>query len=324
MRSHTTQWFIVLLAVVALPVAASAQEYRGNGKVEGKVVDAEGEGLENAVVTAVYAETGTGPEAEEAGNDGDFEVDDLKPGMWTLTVAAAHLGYGGDIVEVEVLEDDTPELEIVLQPLQTLLDQGRASLQAENYADALDAYLKLFVAMPDNVMLHQPIGFAYQSLGQHEPALEHFEALLQGWQDLPEGTPPPVPGAETEIRIYMISSAAQLEDYGRMHAYMDSIDEAASAEQVVLGLVEISANTLINAKKNNQEALSVLDVAVQRAPDAPLAYYYRGMAQVQLKNYDAARVDLGKFIELSPTENAQVKQAKDILEQLEQSSEPQP
>ena len=324
MKSHTTQWFIVLLAVVALPVAASAQEYRGDGKVEGKIVDAEGEGLEDAVVTAVYAETGTGPEAEEAGRDGDFEVDDLKPGMWTLTVAASHLGYGGDVVEVEVLEDDTPELEIVLQPLQTLLDQGRASFQAENYADALDAYLKLFVALPDNVMFHQPIGFAYQSLGQHEQALEHFEAFLQGWQDLPEGTPPPPPGAETEIRIQAMSSAAQLEDYGRMHAYMDSIDEAASVEQVVLGLVEISANTLINAQKNNQEALSVLDVAVQRAPDAPLAYYYRGMAQVQLKNYDAAKVDLGKFIELSPTEDAQVQQAKDILEKLGQSSEPQP
>ena len=155
----------MLLAIVAVPLAAGAQEYEGDGKVEGKIVNAEGEGLGDAVITAVFAETGTGPEAEESEGDGDFEVEDLKPGMWTLTVAAPQLGYGAEFVDVEVLEDDTPELEIVLQPMQTLLDQGSASMQAENYAEALHDYRRLFAALPDNAMLHQPIALSYKGLG---------------------------------------------------------------------------------------------------------------------------------------------------------------
>lgn len=322
-KSYGTRWVVVLFAVVAVPLAVGAQEYEGDGKVEGKIVNAEGQGLGDAVITAVFAETGTGPEAEASEGDGDFEVEDLKPGMWTLTVSAPHLGYGGEIVDVEVLEDDTPELEIVLQPMQTLLDQGNATLQAENYAEALHNYERLLVALPDNATLHQPIALAYKGLGQHEQALEHFAALLQGWQNLPAGTLPPAPAVQIEIRIQAMSSAAQIADYPQMHAYLESIGEGGGAEQVVSGLVEISANTLMAAQESYQEAVSVLDVAIQRSPNAPLAYYYRGMSYVQLENDDAARADLSKFVELSPAENAQVRQAKDILEKLAPASESQ-
>ena len=120
-----------------------------------------------------------------------------------------------------------------------------------------------------------------------------------------------------------MSSAAELEDYSRMHAYLDAIDATASVDQVASGLMEVSANTLMNVQENYQEAVAVLDVAVQRSPNTPLLYYYRGMSHVQLENDDAARADLSKFVELSPSEDTQVQQAKDILEKLGQASESQ-
>ena len=45
------------------------------------------------------------------------------------------------------------------------------------------------------------------------------------------------------------------------------------------------------------------------------------MSHLQRENDEAAAADLGRFVEMSPTETTQVKQAKDIIEQLNQASQ---
>lgn len=185
---------------------------------------------------------------------------------------------------------------------------------------ARSAYERLFLALPDTVELHQPLALSYQGEEMHGEALNHFDALLAGWQNPVEGALPPPPNAETEIRIQAASSAAKITDYSRMHAYIDSLSDGTFNEQIVSGLVEISANTLMNEQKNYEEAVSVLDRVVERSPSAAICHYYRGRSHEQLGNFESAIADLGKFIDMSPTEMTEVKQAKDIIEQLSQSS----
>ena len=65
-----------------------------------------------------------------------------------------------------------------------------------------------------------------------------------------------------------------------------------------------------------EEAIKVLDKAVERWPSSALPYYYRGMSHVQLENDDQAVDDLTKFVEVSPSESLQVRQANDVLAKL--------
>ena len=62
--------------------------------------------------------------------------------------------------------------------------------------------------------------------------------------------------------------------------------------------------------------IKVLDKAVARWPSSALPYYYRWMAHVQLENDDQAVDNLTKFVELSPSETPQVRQANDVLAKL--------
>jgi hypothetical protein len=69
-------------------------------------------------------------------------------------------------------------------------------------------------------------------------------------------------------------------------------------------------------------AIRVLGVAIRRSSRTALPYYYRGMARVQTnrqladgeeENYEPAADDFQRFIDLSPNDSAQKRQAIDLL-----------
>ena len=321
MKLQALRFIGLSLLLLAVPAAAGAQEYEGDASLEGKVVNAEGQGLTDAMVTAELIESASGPEAVTANDSGEFEVEDIRPGRWRLTAAAPALGYGAARVEVDVLADDTPAVEIVLQPLQAMVDEANARLQAREYAAAREIYENVAIALPDNVNLHQPIALTYQAEGNHEQALEHIDLLLAGWEAQGAAAQQD-PAVATEVKLQAVQSSANLKDYPRMRGYLDAIGEENLGPGNVNALLQISANTLMAENQAFDEAKSMLDIVLRHAPNSPLPYYYRGMANVRLEQDEEARADLTKFIELSPTETTQVTQAKEILTKLEEMNEP--
>ena len=311
MKRYALRWFVVLLVALTVPVAASGQDWKGRVDIDGKATNAEGVGLPDTVVTAIFLETGTGPEVDPADNDGEFDLDDLKPGMWRITIAAGHLGYGAEILEIEVTERDNEDIEVVLEPLQTMLDRANAAYAANSFTASREDYLKILVALPDNVNLHQPIALAYQGDEMHSEALDHFDALLAGWEG---GAPPPTPGAPADTRLQAMLSAGAAGEYERMHGYIDGLGGALPADAET-AFIDLSSNTLASAE-HHEEAVKVLDKAVARWPSSALPYYYRGMSHVQLENDDQALDDLTKFVELSPSGDRRVQQANDVLTKL--------
>lgn len=311
MKQYSLPWFVLLVVALVVPVGASGQDWKGRVDLDGKVTNAEGQGLPETIVTAIFLESGTGPDPETADNDGEFELDDLRPGTWQITITAAHLGYGAEVLELEVAERDNDDIEVVLEPLQTMLLRANAAYGASNFADARAEFMKILTAMPDNVNLHQPIALTYQGEGLHAEALDHFDALLAGWGG---GAPAPSPSAPSEVRLQAMLSAAAAGEYERMHGYVDSLGGALPADAET-AFIDVSGNTLMDAE-NYGEAVRVLDKAVSRWPNSVLPYYYRGMAYVRLEDDAAAVADLTKFVELSPSETPQVEQTKDLLSKL--------
>ncbi len=317
MQRYVFLSIVALVVLLSVPSMAVAQEHKGRGKIKGQVTNVAGVALGDSMVTAIYNETGTGPEAVKVKGNGEFEVKDLKPGMWTFTAAAGHMGYGAEIVEAEVLARDTPEITIVVRPAQDLIQQGTVALRARRYAEAREAFDQVLIALPvQAVLLNHPIAQAYEGEGNFPKALEHLDIALEAIQ----ASATPDPAALTALKLQGVDNAAQIPDYARMHAYLSDFSDTEFTPDTAAAIVGITGNTLSNDQKNYEETIKVLDIVLDKAPSNALGYYYRGMAYVQLENDEMAKADLEKCVELSPTENAQVRQAKSVLEQLNPGS----
>jgi tetratricopeptide (TPR) repeat protein len=314
-KLHASRWFVVCILLLSVPSLVAAQAYKGKAKVKGTVMNAEGQPLKDAMVSATFGDTGQGPNAVKVKGSGEFEVKDLAPGSWTFTAVGGALGYGADSATVDVLAKDTPEFQLTLVPLQTMLDDATAKFEAGNFDEARDIYLKMLLALPDNPALHQPIALAYQAGGNHTEAMKHFDVVLESFAT---ATPDAqaTPAAMTEVRLQAIRSLALMGDYPRMHSYIGGIGDDNMTPSAVSALLEIAANGLMLEKKDYAQAVTLLDVVVAKAPTSPKGYYYRGMAYMQLEKDAEATADLKKFVDMSQVETAEVTQAKEVLQKL--------
>jgi Tfp pilus assembly protein PilF len=64
-----------------------------------------------------------------------------------------------------------------------------------------------------------------------------------------------------------------------------------------------------------EEAKMILDRTIRDHPDEAIAYYFRGLTELNLNEVENARADMLKFLELEP-EHAEAETAKGILEYL--------
>ena len=148
----------------------------------------------------------------------------------------------------------------------------------------------------------------------------HIDAFLDGVAaEAASGAALPNPRNETNVRIQGVDSAAQLGDYERMNAYLNAIGPRMFGRPVVTTVIGVAVNTLIPAE-NFDEAIALLSVAIEKSPDSAAPYFRRGMAYVQVEQDDAAVADLEKFVGMSVIENAEVLQAKEVLEGLAQEA----
>ena len=318
MKDYALRWIVVLFVVLAVPVAVNGQDWKGRVDLDGTVTNAAGEGLSGSTVTAVYLETGTGPNQEFAGGDGDFDLDDLKAGTWQITVNGTHLGYIISQREIEVLPRGNEDLEFVLPAMQDLVSQASADTAAGNYSDAREKYQMLYFSLPNNINLRGAIAQTYDAEDMYPQALDEYDAMLTYWAD--GAAPPADPGMPVEIGMQAMMMAGEAGLYQRMHGYVNGLGRPLPSDWVT-AFIDLSANTLME-REEYSHAIRVLGVAIRRSSRTALPYYYRGMARVQAnrlladgeeENYDPAADDFETFIDLSPNDSAQKRQAIDLL-----------
>ena len=320
MKDYALRWIVVLFVVLAVPLAVNGQDWKGRVDLDGSVTNPAGEGLSGSTVTAVYLETGTGPNQEFAGGDGDFDLDDLKPGMWQITVNGTHLGYIISQREIEVLARGNEDLAFVLPAMQDLVGEASADVAAGNHSGAREKYQMLLFSLPNNVNLHGAIAQTYEAEDMLSEALSEYDAMLAWWADV---TPPTDPGLPVEIGMQAMMMAGDAGLYQRMHGYVNGLGRPLPSDWVT-AFIDLSANTLMEREEYGH-AIRVLGVAIRRSSRTALPYYYRGMARVQAnrlladgeeENYDPAADDFETFIDLSPNDSAQKRQAIDLLTKI--------
>lgn len=301
MRALLTYSVLTLLLALAIgPVTpAQAQDWTGRGRVQGTVLDPDGDPVEGARITLSAGRTeGNGPEPILTNKKGKWSYLGLKGGNWLVRIEKqGYLVSEGQFPLNEFsankpvivnLKDIPQEViqEATGQKVLEGLERGNTLLAEGKTAEARAEYeLALVDLEPEN----QPgvlMGIA-RSYYQEEN-LADTEATLQRALEVD----PSHVDALKLLSSLLVAAGREKE----AKVYMDRLPEG----EVLFA--DAYLNLGIDYYNNGEldEALAEFDRVVARFPENADAYYYRGLVLVNKKENDRAAADFQKAIELSP------------------------
>jgi Flp pilus assembly protein TadD len=322
-----TQRKQILAAFFSLLIAAtaSAQAWRGKGRIQGIVVDPSGKAIVGAKVHVVSARGG-GPADVKTDKNGRWAAGGLIGGVWNIDIEAE--GYEKKAGTAEVSEmNSTPPMKTQLEPVpqQTevpmpeeatkesisvggveisaetaaALDAANTFMKEQKWAEAAAEYEKAIAVLKDNQSLKFALSRAYYGAGQLKKAIAPLtEVYTADSGNITAAT----------LLANMLAEDGQLDAAKKV---LDAMPPGSLTDPTAI----INIGIVFMNKGQVQDAWGYFDKAVKISPQAPETYYYRALAELQLKKNDAAKTDLKKVVELAP-DGPEAKDAKELLDQL--------
>jgi tetratricopeptide (TPR) repeat protein len=305
---------------VALVSSATAQEWKGRGRVDGVVKNDKGEPVAGATVKLRWGKSGRGGPDLTTDAKGKWAIFGIAGGPWDIDFEAP--GYKARQIQVSLSEGGRNEtVSVQLEPApvaapapaaagapqfevggkmisaeaNAAIEAGNAAVAAKNWTAARENYLKAIAELPDNASLLNRIAYAYLGEGNKDEAQRYAKMAAE---KAPQDSGPWQLIAELEIE-------------------KGNADEGLAAlakippEKIVDSTLYLNAGIALFNKKRLPEAEAAFDKALAVKPDAS-AYYYRGLTRYQEKKMADAKADLQKSLEMAPNSP----DAKDIQELL--------
>lgn len=303
---------IFLTPVISLLLIGSAagQEWRGQGRMAGKVTDESGVPIEGAVVKAMLpASENRGPGEQKTNAKGEWSIGGISRGAWSLDVSKD--GYQTRSLSVPIQEGARmPPMAITLRKVVVVVDPNVAIREelvkaaglvaAKQFAEARAIYEHLAAQYPQVKQFQPLIARTYHGEGNLPKAIEALRAALVADPD------------NVEVKLLlanMLMDAGQAEE---SRAMLESIDDSKVTDPTIYLNIGIG---MLNERKY-AEAITWFSRVIARFPDQPDAYYYRGLAYLSLQKTAEVKADLQKFIALAPADAPEVATAKKILETI--------
>ena len=298
------------MVVLGLASPADAQEWRGLGRVGGKVVDESGKPLDGVTVKAVLPSSqNRGPSDTKTKSNGEWAVGGIASGQWALDFVKD--GYETKSISVSVTQGARiPPMEIVLKKavvaadpnvaLQAKLREAADRMNAKQFAAARAIYEGLQTEHPQIKQFKPLIARAYYGEGNKEKALE---ILRQASADDPDNV---------DVKLLLGNLLMEAGKVDEAKTVLAAVDETKMTDPVVYINIAIAA---INDGKH-ADALPWLDKAIARFPDQADPYYYRGLAYLGTGKNAEAKADLTKFVAMAKPDAPELATAKKILETL--------
>jgi tetratricopeptide (TPR) repeat protein len=309
--------FLAALTLLA-PLPAAAQDWRGKGRVEGRVTDQDGKPMAGVAVKIRL------PDHPDQGADaktdakGRWTYMGLRGGDWICTIEFQGYMTGETTIHVSEVERSNP-ISYSMKPLPKeepaaktgglppeiveAVKAGNDALEQKRWADASAAFEKVLPAAPDNVGLLMALARSYSGEGKTEQAV----GMLRKVTDKD-----PANWGAWMLMASMLLEKGKLDD-GR--AALDHVPMQAVTDPNVF----INVGVLFMNQKKNEEAEKYFAKAIDVAPGQFDGYYYRGLARIGLNNTEGARADLQKVVELAPKDASELKEAHQLLEALKVS-----
>lgn len=275
------------------------------GRLAGVVVDDAGTPVEGVTVKAVRGESNSGPTVK-TNKKGEFVLAGINGGNWNIDFDKS--GYEPAKKSASFQEHDrNPQMTVTMRraavdpnvQIRGDLEKAAELVKQQKFTEARAIYQNILAQHPDAYQVEPYIARTYYAEHQLDPAIEHLRTALAKDPN------------NVDVKLLLANVLMEKGNADESRQLLASIDESKITEPSTFVNAGIG---LINQKKP-EDALTWFNKAIAKFPQAPDAYYYRGITQLQLGKNDEAKVDLTKFIAMAP--NApEAATAKGILEKL--------
>jgi len=303
----------ILTTFIALALASPtvAQDWKGVGRMSGKVVDAGGKPIAGATVKLDCAARGGGPTLT-SDKKGNWAFLGLAGCDWNVEITAE--GYNGKAVVVNM-----PSEQLRMAPVNLTLDKpagpppelleavkkGDEAFAAQQWTVARENYEKILEMRPEvGPMVFPKLARTYAGEGNTAKAIEYLEKSI--------ATDP----GKMELRFAAAQTAldAGLKEKGM--EFLNGIDEAAVTTSD--GYFNVAVSFLKDSDMAN--SIAYFSKAISKDEKLGDAYYWRGMCYLRENKLDEAKVDMQKVLDLDPA-GQYADKAKTVLEQLKPAGE---
>ncbi len=301
---------LAVMLMLVVPGLAIAQEWRGQGRIAGKITDEAGVAIEGVAIKATMPSSeNRGPGAQKSNAKGDWSIGGIAGGSWVVEFSKE--GYKTRTMTVPVSEGNRlPPATIVLEKVVVVVDPNdvireRLTVAADlmtsrKYAEARAIYEELSKEYPTVKQFKPLLARAFHGEGNTARAIELLKEVVADDPTL------------VEVKVLLGTLQIGAGQMAEGQATLDSIDAARITDPTVFVNIGIS---LMNDKKP-ADAITWLTKGVTTFPKDASAYYYRGIAQLSLGNTAEAKADLEKFVSIAPADASELATAKKILETI--------
>jgi Flp pilus assembly protein TadD len=335
------RFLLPLVAVLFAATSLLAQAYRGNGRLQGVVLDPDGKPIAGAKVTLTSAKTQSGPPALTTDKNGKWAFLGMANGQWHVDIEAPGFAPSRGSVdvsefqripplkktlervvvvpaeEVPVAKPGLPQEAIdAVNAAQSLLDEAEGRTLAVEpltderkkklYGDAALSLEKALTLIPEDAENAKTLVQMRQLLAQSYYKTGELKKSIELLKRVAAASP-------ENVGVQLLLANLLLED-GRLEegrAALAAVPESAMSDPTAY----INVGILFMNKSQQQDAYGYFDKAVTMNPNRGESYYYRGLAQLQMQKLKEAKADFEKVIALAP-ESGEAKDAQDLLKQF--------
>lgn len=298
---------VIAVAIAVLVAAAASAQSRGNGRVQGTVIDQSGQPIADVVVKAQMVDQTELMQAK-SNKKGEWRLNGLANGQWKIEFSKDGLDPVRQMFEIR--DDRAEPMKITMgapQPkedpsiaLNAELQKAVQTAQAGKFAEAR-AICEGVLAKNDKVT--QCHAFIARMYAAENNAAKGVEAAKIAVEKEP---------ANVDNKLLLADLLMEAGQKAESKAILDAIDMTQVKDPFPFINAAI---TQINEGKGAEAAEGLTKLQAQ-FPNQAEIYYYRGRAYLAASKFDEAKADLEKFITLGKPESKEVADAKKILEQL--------
>ena len=302
---------LLSIALVASPAAAQI------GFAKGRVVDAQGQPVADASVTAVYLGEMPKTSTRKTNRKGEYVHAGLYGGRYRITTEKE--GYEPTVIEHDVTLGDPTELpDIVLQPKKAPEVKAReAAAQAPEevkakFAKAVDLttqgqlaeaealFKELLVVLPDVAEIHQNLGYIHAQRKEWADAEASYTKALEL-----------SPGNATSM-----SALAAVYEANGQHDKAIALTQQAAAADPGNALAQFNRGVFLLNANQNAEAISAFEAALAVNPGLVEAHFHLGTLFLGQNNVPKALEHLEAYVAANPKNEQNVSTAKGLIAAL--------
>ncbi len=300
-RHHLVAFFVATLASPLL-----AQDWKGAGRLQGRVTDPDGKPVVGASVKLDCPSRGGGTTVV-TDKKGIWAYQGLVACTWTIDIKAegfAPLTTGAAMfseqLRMEPLESRLQKPKGPPPELVEALKKGDEAFKAERWADAKASYEKVAELRPDLAsQLYPRLARIYAAEKDTDKAIEFLQKSI-------DADP-----ANQQIKIVAANTAIDAGLTDKALVFLSSLDDAQITNGD--GYFDIAVGFL--RRNDSENAINFFTKALAKDPKIVEAYYWRGMSYIREQKTAEAKADMRKVLELEPA-GPNADKATKVLEQL--------